>query len=180
MSDSGGPNDAPVIIYSYTPSFALIIVAGNNLILFFIFFVVHLCQTTRYRSWYFATFPVGLLFEIIGYKGESDNPIYSVLNCFFIVTAPVFLSAGIYTTLSALIHRLGKELPAGAALIGVKQTKRQDPAVANYILLGGLEYQVIAICIFIILTVKADGRVSLLVGAQRKIRPETTHGDYVQ
>ncbi|KAK0702294.1 RTA-like protein [Lasiosphaeris hirsuta] len=101
--------------------------------------------------------PVGLLFEIIGYIARSPsakvnpyNLIYFILNYFFIITTPVFLSAGIYTILSALIHRLRKEhsiLPpklilwifitsdaiatvmqiAGAALIGVKQTMRQDP-----------------------------------------------------
>ncbi len=61
----------------------------------------------------------------------------------------------------------------GAALIGVRQTKRQDPTSANYILLGGLAYQVFAIGIFIILTgvfivrarkqIKASGLTTFIV-----------------
>jgi hypothetical protein len=175
----GGPNDAPVIIYGYTPSFALALLGT---ILFAIFFVVHVFQVHKYKSWYFATFSVGLAFEIIGYiarllsaKVNPYNLIYFILQYFFVVTAPVFLAAGIYTILSAMIHRLGREhslLPpklilwifitsdaiatvtqiSGAALIGVAQTKRNDPTYANNILLGGLAYQVFAIGVFIILT----------------------------
>jgi len=175
----GGPNDAPVIIYGYTPSFALALL---SVILFFLLFGVHLFQCIRHRSWYFVTFSIGLLFEVVGYiarllsaKVNPYNLIYFILQYFFIVTAPVFLAAGIYTVLSALIHRLGREhslLPprivlwvfvvsdaiatvtqiAGAALIGVRQTNREDPTSANNILLGGLAYQVFAIGIFIILT----------------------------
>ena len=175
----GGENDAPVIIYGYTPNFALALLA---VILFFIFFLVHTAQVYMHRSWYFVTFAIGLLFEIIGYiarllsaKKNPYNLIYFILQYFFIVTAPVFMSAGIYTILSALIHRLGRAysvLPpkiilwifitsdvvatvtqiAGAALIGVKQTNREDPTTANNILLGGLAYQVFAIGMFIILT----------------------------
>ncbi|KAL0943434.1 rta1 domain-containing protein [Colletotrichum truncatum] len=171
--------DTPVIIYGYTPSIALAALAAA---LFFILLVIHTWQVTRYRSWYFVTFPVGLLFEIVGYVARSlsakKNPynlIYFILNYFFIVTAPVFLAAGIYTILSALIHRLGRQfspLPpkfvlwffitsdviatitqvSGAALIGVKQSKREDPTTANNILLGGLAYQVFAIGCFVITT----------------------------
>jgi hypothetical protein len=128
------------------------------------------------------TFPVGLTFEVIGYVARSlsaqKNPynlIYFILNYFFIVTAPVFLAAGIYTILSALIHRLGRRYSpvppkfvlwffitsdaiatitqvAGAALIGVAQSNRDDPTTANNILLGGLAYQVFAMGCFVIIT----------------------------
>ncbi|KAK5651677.1 hypothetical protein OQA88_11743 [Cercophora sp. LCS_1] len=175
----GGPNDAPVIIYGYTPSFALALLAD---IIFLVFLIAHIWQVLRHRSWYFVTFPIGLLFEIIGYIARSlsakQNPynlIYFILQYFFIVTAAVFLAAGIYAILSALIHRLGREhslLPpkvvlyffitsdviatitqiAGAALIGVKQKRREDPTTANNILLGGLAYQVFSIGLFIILS----------------------------
>ncbi|KAK4443058.1 RTA1 like protein-domain-containing protein [Podospora aff. communis PSN243] len=175
----GGPNDAPVIIYGYTPSFALALL---GVIIFFIFTVVHIWQLFRHRSWYFTTFAVGLAFEIVGYvartlsaKNNPYNLIYFIIQYFFIVTAPVFLSAGVYTILSALIHRLGRAYSilapklilwifitsdaiatvcqiTGAALIGVKQKKREDPTGANNILLGGLAYQVFAIGIFIILS----------------------------
>lgn len=149
---------------------------------FFIFCIVHLAQTIRFRSWYFVTFPIGLLFEIVGYVARSlsaeKDPyhlLYFILNYFFIVTAPVFLAAGIYTILSALIPRLGPQysfLPpkvilwffivsdviatgvqiTGAALIGVRQSNREDPTSANNILLGGLAYQVFSLGIFVILT----------------------------
>lgn len=126
------------------------------------------------------TFPVGLTFEVVGYIARSlsakKNPynlIYFILNYFFIVTAPVFLAAGIYTILSALIHRLGRRYSpvppkfvlwffitsdviatvtqvAGAALIGVAQSNRDDPTTANNILLGGLAYQVFAMTCFVV------------------------------
>lgn len=144
--------------------------------------IVHLFQTIRFRSWYFITFPVGLLFEIVGYiarslsaKKDPYHLLYFILNYFFIVTAPVFLAAGVYTILSALIPRLGRRYSlappkfilwffitsdviatvvqvTGAALIGVKQSNREDPTVANNILLGGLAYQVFSISVFVILT----------------------------
>jgi hypothetical protein len=187
----GGPNDAPVIIYGYTPSFALAVL---GVIIFFLFSCVHIWQVVRYRAWYFLPFTVGLLFEIVGYiartlsaKVNPYNLIYFILQYFFVVTAPVFLSAGVYTILSALIHRLGREyslLPpklilwifitsdaiatvcqiTGAALIGVKQTNREDPTSANNILLGGLAYQVFAIGIFIILSAV------FIVRARSKVR----------
>ncbi|KAH7152052.1 RTA1 like protein-domain-containing protein [Dactylonectria estremocensis] len=180
--DFPNPNgewDTPVIIYGYTPLFSLAVFA---VVWFFIFFVVHLFQTIRYRSWYFVTFPIGLLFEIVGYvartlsaKKDPYNLLYFILNYFFIVTPPVFLAAGIYTILSALIPRLGRHyslLPpkailwffitsdviatiaqiAGAALIGVQQSNRADPTFANNILLGGLAYQVFSLGVFVILT----------------------------
>jgi len=175
----GGENDTSVIIYGYTPSFALALIA---VIIFFLFFLVHIFQVTRYRSWYFVTFSIGLGFEIVGYiarllsaKKNPYNLIYFILQYFFIVTAPVFLAAGIYTILSALIHRLGRGYSllnpklilwifitsdviatvtqiTGAALIGVRQSNRADPTDANNILLGGLAYQVFSIGIFIILS----------------------------
>ncbi|KAK1657905.1 RTA1 like protein [Colletotrichum godetiae] len=175
----GGKWNTPVIIYGYTPSFVLTVLAD---VLFFLLLLVHIWQIIRYRSWYFVTFPIGLLFEIVGYvarslsaKANPYNLIYFILNYFFIVTAPVFLAAGIYTILSALINRLGRQfspLPpklvlwffitsdaiatitqiSGAALIGVKQSRREDPTTANNILLGGLAYQVFSIGCFVITT----------------------------
>lgn len=151
-------------------------------IIFCIFLGIHIWQVSKYRSRYFITFSVGLAFEVVGYiarnlsaKKNPYNLIYFIIQYFFIVTAPVFLAAGIYTILSALIHRLGRENSplspkailwffiasdtisticqiAGAALIGKKESDREDPTTANYILLGGLAYQVFTIGIFIILT----------------------------
>ncbi|KAK3187019.1 hypothetical protein K4F52_004185 [Lecanicillium sp. MT-2017a] len=186
-----GKWDVPVIIYGYTPSFPLAAFAAAW---FAVFFAIHLAQTIRLRSWWFITFPVGLLFEVVGYiarslsaKKDPYHLIYFVLNYFFIVTAPVFLAAAIYTVLSALISRLGRSysvLPprvilwffitsdvvatllqvSGAALIGKRQSDRQDPTDANNILLGGLAYQVFSMGVFVIVSG------SFLVRARHGIR----------
>lgn len=172
-----GKHDVPVIIYGYTPSFSLAVFAA---VWFSLMLVIHLAQTIRYRSWWFFPFSVGLFFEIVGYvarslsaKKDPYNLIFFILNYFFIVTAPVFLAAGIYTILSALISRLGSKYSslspkvimwffvlsdvistitqvAGAALIGSQESKHKDPTFANNILLGGLAYQVFSIGVFIV------------------------------
>jgi hypothetical protein len=151
-------------------------------VLFTLLFLVHSAQVARYRSWYFLVFPVGLAFEIVGYvarclsaKVNPYNLIYFIICYFFVVTAPVFLAAGIYAILSAFIHRLGREFSllrpklvlwifitsdaiatatqiAGASLIGIKQSNREDPTTANNILLGGLAYQVFAMGVFVVLS----------------------------
>ncbi|RFU81231.1 hypothetical protein TARUN_978 [Trichoderma arundinaceum] len=186
-----GKSDVPIIIYGYTPSFSLAVFAA---VWFLLMLAIHLVQTIRYRSWWFMPFSVGLLFEIVGYiarslsaKKDPYNLIYFILNYFFIVTAPVFLAAGIYTILSALISRLGAKYSflspkiilwffvlsdvistitqvAGAALIGSQESKHKDPTFANNILLGGLAYQVFSIGVFIIV---AGG---FLVRARRKLQ----------
>lgn len=127
------------------------------------------------------TCSTGLVFEIIGYiawslsaKKDPYSLIFFVLNYFFIVTAPVIFAAGIYTVLSALISRLGNMYSflrpavilgffissdvistivqiAGARLVGVKESRRQDPTTANNILLAGLAYRVFAMSIFVLL-----------------------------
>ncbi|KAL4875427.1 RTA1-domain-containing protein [Aspergillus karnatakaensis] len=174
----GGENNTSVIIYGYRPSIAVAAFAASW---FFIHLLTHTAQTIRYRSWWWLTFSTGLVFEIIGYIARSlsaeKNPynlIYYILQYFFIVTAPVFLAAGIYTILSALIARLGHKYSllrptfilaffitsdaistivqvAGAALIGVRQSRNEDPSTANHILLAGLAYQVFAMSIFVLL-----------------------------
>jgi hypothetical protein len=173
-----GPDDVPIIIYGYTPSFTLAVFAAG---LFTLSLIAHSWQVLRYRCWYFATFPIGLVFEIVGYISRSlsaridpYNLIYFVLNYFFIVTAPVFLSAGIYAILSVLINQLGREYSpivprailwifitsdvistilqiTGAAIIGSRQAKRLNPDIGSHILLGGLSYQVFSMGVFCVL-----------------------------
>ncbi|KAI9149462.1 chitinase [Paramyrothecium foliicola] len=173
-----GEWDTPIIIYGYTPAFSLAVFAA---VWFFVFFIAHTAQTIRFRSWFFITFSVGLVFEIVGYvarclsaKKDPYHLLYFIFNYFFIVTAPVFLAAGIYTILSALIQRFGSKYAflgpkiilwffitsdaiativqvAGAALIGVRESNRQDPTDANNILLAGLAYQVFSMTVFVIL-----------------------------
>ena len=99
-----------------------------------------------------------------------------IIQYFFIVVAPVFLSAAIYTTLTSLIALLGSSLSplglprktiiavfvtadvvatvvqvAGAALIGVAESNRKSPTTANNILLAGLAFQVFSFLLFLIL-----------------------------
>ena len=106
------------------------------------------------------------------------------------MTAPVFLAAGIYTVLSVLINRLGREHSflapkvvlwffivsdvvatvtqvCGAALVGVSYSNRKDPAAANNILLGGLAYQVFSMGVFVILTATFLFRARAAVKAAR-------------
>lgn len=121
---------------------------------------------------------LGTAMEVVGYVfrllSSRVNP-YSVLNFviqyFFIVVAPIFFSAAIYTVLTVFINRTKREyapLPpkvilwvfigcdvvativqvAGAALIGAAASNEKDPATANNILLGGLAFQVFAFFIF--------------------------------
>ncbi|KAG9229842.1 RTA1 like protein-domain-containing protein [Amylocarpus encephaloides] len=174
-----GPNDAPVIIYGYTPSYALAISVAA---LFSLALLIQLAQLYRYRAWYFSTVPLGLILEILGYifrsfsaNKDPYNVIYFVVQYFFIVCAPVFLSAGIYAVLSVLINRVGKEYSllrpklvlwifitsdvlcttlqvAGAAILGSAQSNRKDPNTGNHILTAGLAIQVFVFALFLILT----------------------------
>jgi hypothetical protein len=162
----------------YTPSFAL---AAFAVVFFTVAFILHTFQLVRTRSWYFTSIAVALLLEVVGYVARSlsakvspYNILYFVLQYFFIVTAPVLISAGIYAVLSVLVTRTGRQyspLPpkwvlgifitadvvatllqlTGAAMVGVAQSKRTDPTTANNILLIGLALQVFAFLVFIIL-----------------------------
>lgn len=143
-------------------------------ILFLVLFAVHLWQVVYRRSWYFLIFPIGLLFEVVGYinrslsaRSDPYNLIYFVLNYFFIVTAPVFLAAGIYVILSALMRKLGNNAKlilwifitsdivatvtqiTGASLIGVKESRKEDATTANNILLAGLAFQVFTMGMYV-------------------------------
>ena len=126
------------------------------------------------------------LFEIVGYAfrlksspppvGNPYKTINFIIQYFFIVVAPVFLSGAIYTTLTSLIDALGQNLSpfglkrklilaffitsdviatiaqvAGAALIGVAESNNKSPDTGNNILLAGLSYQVFTFLLFLIL-----------------------------
>ena len=149
--------------------------------LFSICTVLHAYQTLRYKTWYFILVVIGTTMEVLGYifriYSSVKNPynvMYFVLQYFFIVVAPVFFSAAIYTILSHLINAVGRQyspLPprvilivfvvcdviatgvqvAGAALIGVAQSNRKDPTSANNILLAGLAFQVFTFFVFLVL-----------------------------
>lgn len=57
-----GDGDATIIIYGYTPSFALGIL---GCVLFFIAGIGHGFQLFKYKSWYFSTMMVGIAFVCI-------------------------------------------------------------------------------------------------------------------
>jgi len=95
------------------PSYALSIVPS---VLFSLSLLAHAIELFHYRTWYFSTLPIALTLEILGWIFRSFSAhkdpysvIYFVLQYFFIVCAPVFLSASIYSILSVLIKRVGEQ-----------------------------------------------------------------------
>jgi hypothetical protein len=149
-----------------------------GVILFSLATITHSYQLFRYRTWYFTPMIVGTAMEIVSYvfrtfSSQKDpyNVIYFVVQCFFIVVAPVFFSATIYTILSIMINSVGRQyapLPpkvilwifitcdvvatvvqvAGAALVGSAESDRKDPTTPNNILLAGLAFQVFSFAEF--------------------------------
>lgn len=147
--------------------------------LFAIAAVLHLFFLIRYRTWYFTPMLVGTVMEVVGYVFRllsSQQDPYSVswfvTQYFFIVVAPVFFSAAIYTLVSILINVYGRRyapLPpnailwlfitcdivatmvqvAGAALVGVAYSNQRDPRTYNHILLAGLAFQVFSFAVFL-------------------------------
>lgn len=162
--------------YRYVPSFALGIL---GVVLFTIALALHIWLLLRYRTWYFSIVVVGTLMEIIGYVfrilAARRNPYsvaYFVAQYFCIVVAPVFYSAAIYTLISVMITKVGRQyspLPpklilwvfiacdvvatvvqiTGAALVGSAYSNGKDPNVPNNILLAGLAFQVFSFALFI-------------------------------
>ncbi|TLD38809.1 hypothetical protein E2P81_ATG01352 [Venturia nashicola] len=183
FENPGGPNDAGIIIYGYTPNFLLCVLA---LTLFTLALLVHTYQTLKQKTYFLLSLLFSILLEIFGYasrslsaKKDPYNVIYFILQYFFIVTAPVFLTASIYVCLNKLIawargagytSSKGRWLRpklilwgfvacdvlstgmqvAGAALIGKAESDEKDPATANNILLAGLAFQTFAFFIFLV------------------------------
>lgn len=162
---------------SYTPSIA---VGVLGVLLFAIASIAHIYLLIRHRTWYFTPMLVGTLMEIAGYifrlLSSQQDP-YSVpwfvVQYFFIVIAPVFFSAAIYTLVSVMISIYGKEyapMPpkvvlavfitcdviatlvqiAGAALVGVAYSNQKKPTTYNHILLAGLAFQVFSFAVFLV------------------------------
>ncbi|KAL8825198.1 MAG: hypothetical protein Q9170_007884, partial [Blastenia crenularia] len=114
IPNPNGENDAPIIIYGYTPHLAL------NALAIALFSILLLLHTYRLYTTRLYVFSILLLFttvcEIIGYAfrmrssppplGDPYNVINFIVQYFFIVCAPVFLSAAIYTTLTSLVGAL--------------------------------------------------------------------------
>ncbi|KAL8688113.1 MAG: hypothetical protein Q9218_005893 [Villophora microphyllina] len=207
-------SDAPIIIYGYTPHVALSALA---LALFAILLVFHSYRLHTTRLYAFSILLIfGTICEIIGYAfrlrssppptGDPYDVINFVVQYFFIVCAPVFLSAGIYTTLTSLIDNRGEGVRnlsplglskrailaifitsdviativqvAGAALIGSSESNRKSPDTGNNILLAGLAFQVFSFLVFLILLL-------IFLRNARKIMmststPTNARGDMIQ
>ena len=114
---------------------------------------------------------VGYVFRILSSQRDPYRINYFIVQYFFIVVAPVLFSAAIYTIITVMINRVGRQyapLPpmvilwafivcdvvatvvqvAGSALIGVAYSKQKDPSTPNHILLAGLAFQVFSFAIF--------------------------------
>lgn len=166
----------------YTPHISLSALAVALFSILLIFHCFRLYTTRLYAFSILIIFTT--LCEIIGYTfrlrsspppiGDPYNVINFVVQYFFIVCAPVFLSAAIYTTLTSLITIHGllglskKKIltifitsdviatiiqVAGAALIGVSESNRKSPHTGNNILLAGLAFQVFSFLIFLMLLI---------------------------
>lgn len=115
---------------------------------------------------------VGYVFRSLSAKVDPYRVTFFVVQYFFIVVAPVFFAAAIYTILSLLINATGRSyapIPPkwilwifitcdviatvvqilGAALIGVAESNRKDPTTPNNILLAGLAFQAFTFLVFI-------------------------------
>lgn len=166
----------------YVPNAALAIL---GIVLFSAAFLTHAAQVGRYRLWAFSPFALACLMEVVGYisrylSSHSDpySIPYFVVEYFFVVTAPVLMSAAIYVCLSRLVnwavaegleteHRawLRPRLilwgfvacdvvttvaqVVGAALVGTAESNRESPTVANDILIAGLAFQTFAFSVFL-------------------------------
>jgi RTA1 like protein len=159
------------------PSFALGVL---GVALFTIALFLHAYLLFRHRTWYFSTVLIGTVMEIIGYVfrilAAKINPYavsYFVAQYFCIVVAPVFYSAAIYTILSVMINRIGRQFSpltpkvilwifivcdvvatvvqiTGASLVGSAYGSGKDPNIPNNILLAGLAFQVFTFAVFIL------------------------------
>jgi hypothetical protein len=170
--------------HRYVPSFILCKIA---LVLFILAFLAHTFQIMRYRTWYLIPLSVGIGMEVVGYTARSlsakKDPYqitFFVLQYFFIITAPVFITASIYVCLNKLIvwskttgysaesrSWLKPKLilwgfvtvdivttimqVAGAAMIGSAESNNKDPTTSNNILLAGLAVQCSGFLTFIVL-----------------------------
>ncbi|CAD6913401.1 unnamed protein product, partial [Tilletia laevis] len=102
-------DEISVNIYGYEPSIVLGIVGS---VVFFVGLVLHLVWFGRYKSsrTFQALLAFGCALEVVGYGARtaaSQNPFVLnsfVLQYFFIVCAPIFLSAALYWALSVIIR----------------------------------------------------------------------------
>ncbi|KAI9655479.1 MAG: hypothetical protein M1831_004896 [Alyxoria varia] len=176
----GDDGDAAIIIYGYTPSLALGVLGVILFFFSLLLHLAQLFRHRTYYfgvplaiGCAFET--VGYIMRLLSSQEDPYRIVFFVVQYFFIVVAPVFFSAGIYAVLSAMIRKLGAQYSpilgpkailatfitadvvatvvqvAGAALIGVAESNREDPTTPNNILLAGLAVQAFSFLVFLIL-----------------------------
>lgn len=132
---------------------------------------------------------VGYIFRSLSSQQDPYSVPFFVVQYFFIVVAPVFFSAAIYTIISVMINRVERQyapLPpndilgifitcdavatviqvVGSALIGVAYSNYKNPNTPNNILLAGLAFQVFSFAVFIV-------SLSLFLGKSRQVTSAT-------
>lgn len=116
---------------------------------------------------------VGYIFRLLSSQQDPYSIPWFVVQYFFIVVAPVFFSAAIYTLVSVMINIYGREyapMPpklvlaifitcdvvativqiTGAALVGTAYSGGGNPTTFNRILLAGLAFQVFSFAVFLV------------------------------
>lgn len=139
---------------------------------------------------------MGYVFRCFSARIDPYRVYFFVVQYFFIVVAPVFFAAAIYTVLSLLINATGREFAPlkprlilwifitcdvvatvvqilGAALIGASASNGKDTTTPNNILLGGLVFQAFTFLVFIILFV------SFVVKARRVVFRAVSKAFYI-
>ncbi|KAF3763866.1 RTA1 like protein [Cryphonectria parasitica EP155] len=102
------------VFYHYTPSMAAAIVMC---VVFFIVAALQIWFLLRHRTWYFAPFVIGCLFEGVGYIGRilssTEAPNYTktpyIIQSLLLLLGPTFFAASIYMVLGRIITLLHGE-----------------------------------------------------------------------
>ncbi|CEJ60337.1 hypothetical protein PMG11_08914 [Penicillium brasilianum] len=105
---------AEYVLYNYTPSLAVAVVA---LLLFLAATIAHICLAIKYRLKFLTAFIIGGFFEVLGYAARAVNahqaPNYATMpyamQSVFILLAPSLFAASIYMVLGRLIRRVDGE-----------------------------------------------------------------------
>jgi hypothetical protein len=112
---------------------------------------------------------VGYIFRCLSSQQDPYSVPFFVVQYFFIVVAPVFFSAAIYTIISVILGIfITCDVVAtvlqivGSALIGVAYSNDKNPNTPNNILLAGLAFQVFSFAVFVV-------SLSLFLGKSRQV-----------
>ncbi|KAJ5202978.1 hypothetical protein N7449_005057 [Penicillium cf. viridicatum] len=111
MGDSDN-NEFEFILYRYTPSTAA---ASIFVACFAILTLLHTIRLIQTRAWFFISFAIGLIFELVGYiarifshHNKTALGPYIVQTLLILIAPPLF-AASIYMTLGRIVTRLEAE-----------------------------------------------------------------------